>query len=45
VNRGGHWAGPEVESTLADSGAMTYIDNRNGTTLVWLSYPASSDYE
>ncbi len=35
-------ANPEVESSLADAGAFTYRDYANGTTLVWLSYPAEN---
>jgi anti-sigma factor RsiW len=31
---------PEVETSLADSGAFTYYDFGARTTLVWLSYPA-----
>ncbi len=33
-------AGPQVETSLADSGAFTYHDFAARTTLVWLSYPA-----
>jgi anti-sigma factor RsiW len=36
---------PEVEATLADSGALTYRDFETRTTLVWLSYPAESEDE
>ncbi len=32
--------GPEIETSLADSGAFTYHDFAARTTLVWLSYPA-----
>jgi anti-sigma factor RsiW len=31
---------PDAEMTVADSGAFTYQDHVNGTTLVWVSYPA-----
>jgi anti-sigma factor RsiW len=31
---------PAAEMTVADSGAFTYQDYANGTTLVWVSYPA-----
>lgn len=31
-----------VETTLADSGALTYRDLKEGITLVWLSYPADN---
>lgn len=34
--------GPETEMTVADAGAFTYQDFANGTTLVWVSYPAES---
>ena len=41
--------GPGVAvETLGDSGAMTYRDDAEGLTLVWLSYPAENqftDYE
>jgi len=30
----------ESEMAVADSGAFTYRDYANGTTLVWVSYPA-----
>jgi hypothetical protein len=32
--------GPQVETSLNDSGALTYHDFSARTTLVWLSYPA-----
>jgi anti-sigma factor RsiW len=32
--------GPDSEMAVADSGAFTYHDYANGTTLVWVSYPA-----
>jgi len=32
------------EFTLADSDTFTYHDYANGTTLVWLSYPAENDF-
>lgn len=31
---------PDTETDIADSGTFTYQDEANGTTLVWLSYPA-----
>ncbi len=31
---------PDSEMTVADSGTFTYHDYANGTTLVWVSYPA-----
>ena len=31
---------PETEMAAADSGAFTYQDYANGTTLVWVNYPA-----
>jgi hypothetical protein len=34
----------ETETTLSDSGTFTYHDDANGTTLVWLSYPAESEF-
>lgn len=34
---------PEVETSLADSGAFTYHDFAARTTLVWLSYPADNE--
>jgi anti-sigma factor RsiW len=34
------WPGPDTELALADSGTFTYHDYANGTTLVWLDYPA-----
>ena len=34
----------ESEFTLADSDAFTYHDYANGTTLVWLSYPAENEF-
>lgn len=45
----GHQAGwlklggaPDMEMTVADSGAFTYHDYASGTTLVWVSYPADA---
>jgi anti-sigma factor RsiW len=35
---------PEMETTFSDSGAFTYHDDANGTTLVWLSYPAEREF-
>lgn len=34
----------EAEFALADSQAFTYHDYANGTTLVWLSYPAENEF-
>jgi len=34
----------EVEVAMADSDPFTYHDYANGTTLVWLSYPAENDF-
>ena len=31
---------PDTETTVMDPGTFTYHDYQNGTTLVWLSYPA-----
>jgi anti-sigma factor RsiW len=39
----GRWGSPgepDTELTMAGSGMFTYTDYANGTTLVWLSYPA-----
>lgn len=33
-------AGPDTEMAFADSGTFTYHDYANGTTLVWLDFPA-----
>lgn len=37
-------ADSESEFSLADSDAFTYHDYANGTTLVWLSYPAENEF-
>ncbi|HET7625574.1 MAG TPA: hypothetical protein VFM25_09940 [Verrucomicrobiae bacterium] len=37
---GGPAITPDSEMTVADSKAFTYHDYANGTTLVWVSYPA-----
>jgi len=34
----------ELETSLADSGAMIYRDQAEQTTLVWLSYPAENEF-
>ena len=34
----------QIETFLADSGAMTYRDDAERTTLVWLSYPGENDF-
>jgi anti-sigma factor RsiW len=36
--------GPDTEMTVADSGTFTYHDYASGTTLVWLTYPAESEF-
>jgi anti-sigma factor RsiW len=33
-----------VETVLTDSGAMTYRDEAEGMTVVWLSYPAENEF-
>jgi anti-sigma factor RsiW len=33
-----------VETHLSDSGAMTYRDQSEGLTVVWLSYPAENEF-
>jgi len=38
------WRGSEAEMTMADASAFTYQDYANGTTLVWISYPAESEF-
>lgn len=35
--------GSEMETALADAGALTYRDYESGATLVWLSYPAENE--
>lgn len=34
----------ETEMTSADSGTFTYQDYASGTTLVWVTYPAESEF-
>ena len=34
----------EMETALADSGAVIYRDQAEQTTLVWLSYPAENEF-
>lgn len=34
---------PGMQTTLEDSGALTYHDYSAGTTLVWLTYPADNE--
>jgi anti-sigma factor RsiW len=34
----------QIETFLADSGAMTYRDELERTTLVWLSYPGENEF-
>jgi len=40
--RGGR--SPQIETFLADSGAMTYRDEIERTTVVWLSYPGENQF-
>jgi len=35
---------PDLEKTVADAGAFTYHDDNSGTTLVWVDYPAESEF-
>ncbi len=35
---------PQVEIFLADSGAMTYRDELERTTVVWFSYPGENEF-
>ena len=35
--------GQEVKTEFVDGGALTYRDNAQGLTLVWLPYPAESE--
>jgi anti-sigma factor RsiW len=35
---------PHIETFLADSGAMTYRDEIERTTVVWLSYPVENEF-
>jgi anti-sigma factor RsiW len=35
---------PQIESGLADSGALTYRDFAASATIVWLSYPAEDEF-
>ena len=35
---------PQIETFLAGSGAMTYRDELERTTLVWLSYPGENEF-
>jgi anti-sigma factor RsiW len=35
---------PQIETFLADSGAMTYRDEIERTTVVWLSYPVENEF-
>lgn len=37
-------AAPETEMMSADAATFTYQDDANGTTLVWLSYPAEREF-
>lgn len=34
----------QIETTLADSGAMTYRDEAERMTVVWFSYPGENDF-
>lgn len=40
---GGGAPAPQIETFLADSGAMTYRDDQERMTLVWLSYPGENE--
>ena len=40
----GRTPSPQIETFLADSGAMTYRDELERTTVVWLSYPAENEF-
>jgi len=42
-NGSGHLT-EETDTTFADAGAFTYRDYSSGTTLVWVNYPAESDF-
>lgn len=45
VTEPGSGAGtPLVETVLADSGAVTYRDDAEKMTLVWLSYPGENEF-
>ena len=35
---------PQIETFLTDSGAMTYRDELERTTVVWLSYPGENEF-
>lgn len=35
---------PQLETVLADSGAMTYRDEAERMTVVWLSYPGENEF-
>jgi hypothetical protein len=35
---------PHIETFLADSGAMTYRDELERTTVVWFSYPGENEF-
>ena len=39
---GGGARSPQIETYLADSGAMTYRDQQERMTVVWLSYPGEN---
>ena len=41
---GGSPQSPNVETFLADSGAMTYRDELERTTVVWFSYPVENEF-
>ena len=36
--------GSQTQMTCADSGTFTYQNDADGTTLVWLTYPAESEF-
>lgn len=41
---GGSFRSPQIETFLADSGAMTYRDELERTTVVWFSYPSENEF-
>ena len=41
---GGGLQSPQIETFLADSGAMTYRDELERTTVVWFSYPVENEF-
>ena len=43
LNRSGPNQSPLLETSLDDAGAITYRDEAEGMTLVWLSYPPENE--